>query len=146
MILLAMALAPGFRRTTAQPLLSSRTNVSFVARTLLFFFNKYIIYLVVTIWVFVCDLLLFTRQALSAQASGLGHGRLGPLLACGIFLDQDQTHLLCIGRTILNTGPPGKSGQHCFLCCILLIAMHPVRMGVTPLILHVPSVPWVMAE
>ena len=42
--------------------------------------------------------------------SGVVANGLGSSLTCGIFLDQDQTCMLCIGRwTPPTTGPPEKS-------------------------------------
>ena len=36
-------------------------------------------------------------------------------VACGIFLDQDQTHVPCTGGGFLTTGSPGKSSDRLFV-------------------------------
>ena len=51
-------------------------------------------------------------QALQHRLTSCGHGLRSPV-ACGIFRTRDQTCDPCIGRWILNHGPPGKSYTQC---------------------------------
>ena len=148
-VLLAMALAPGSLCTHAQPLLSSRTNVSFVVEHYFFFFNEFYL---LFIWFLAmlglqCCMIFSCCQAGSkgAQASVVGAYELSfsmwNLPGPGI-----KPISSALAGRFLTTGPPGKSRGALLLCCIPYRAVHPVRMGITPLILHVPSVPWVMVE
>ena len=57
---------------------------------------------------------------------------------------RDQTHVLCIGRQILNPVPPGKSSVHTdILVCQNYGSWHPPKVGLFIHFLHFPLAgPW----